>query len=135
MSFWSKIKPKKSWLKHVWTGAKIANTVTKFIPIIGLPSQVIDILRGTIAVVEARGGKAKAKKAILLALPLLKDLGLDKIPVKKLHLGVELLLDPDVAGDFDYADFMERVEAKRKAGFTDEEIEILRALDRMLGGE
>ena len=134
MSFLSKLKPKKSWLKHLWTGAKIANTVTKFIPIIGLPSQVIDILRGTIAVVEARGGKAKAKKAILLALPLLKDAGLS-IPVKKLHLGVELLLDPDVVGAFDYGDFMERVEAKRKSGFTEEEIEILRALDRMLEGE
>lgn len=129
MGFWSKLKPKKSWLGKIWTGTKIAAQVSEFIPIVGLPATAVKILKGTIAVAEARGGKNKATSAVVLALPLLRELGLDKIPTHKLHLGVELLLDPDIThGEFDYSDFIKRVEAKRKEGFTKEEEEILKAL-------
>ncbi len=81
---------------------KGAIKVASFVPIPGLKPHVqaraLSLIRAGVAVAEAEGGKDKAVAAVETILPVLKDAGID-LPVKKIKLLVELLLDSDVGGD------------------------------------
>jgi hypothetical protein len=123
----------KNIAKYGWKGVKIASQHADLLPVVGAPVIVAKVLKGTMAIAEARGGKNKAISAVLLAVPLLQELGLDKIPKQKLHLIVELLRDPDFnEGEFDYPDLEAKAKEMRDKGWSKEQEELLQAIENAM---
>jgi hypothetical protein len=123
--------------KGAWVGVKFAGTHSEFLEFIPLPGVapiVKRILKSTMAVAEARGGKNKAKLAVLLALSQLRDLDLDtKVPIRKLHQIVEILLDPEITSDgYDFPDLEERAEAVKANGFEPDAEAALKMIEEMI---
>lgn len=124
--------------KGIWSGVKFAgkNTaIIDFIPIPGVAPLVKNALKGAMAVAEARGGKNKAKLAVLLALSQLRDMEVDikKIPMRKLHQIVEILLDPEITeGGYAFPDLEERAEEVKARGWDPDEEAALRMIEDLI---
>ena len=124
--------------KGAWVGVKVAGKhadYLDFLPLPGIAPVVKRVLKGTMAVAEARGGKNKAKLAVLLAMTQLRDLEIDirKIPMRKLHQIVELLLDPEIVdGEYAFPDLEERSEAIKERGFDPGVESVIRMVEEMI---
>jgi hypothetical protein len=122
--------------KGAWAGVKFAGrnpALLDFIPIPGVAPLVKRILKGTMAVAEARGGKNKAKLAVLLAMAQLRDIDIERIPMRKLHQIVEILLDPEIVdGEYAFPDLTERAEAVKARGWDPDEEAALRMIEEMI---
>jgi hypothetical protein len=131
LGFLKKLKPSKKWLKGIYTGVKFAGQYADILPVVGIPAIAIKTIRGTMALVEAKGAKHKAKMAVLLALPILKKANVN-LPTQKLNLIVELLRDPDIMEglyDFNLAGEADKVASE---GLSAEQLALIEALEKRL---
>lgn len=99
MGFLSGLKKVGNALKVV---GKHAVVVAGFIPIPGVPpalqAKALSLIKAGVAVAEAKGGKGKAETALAVIIPALNEAGID-LPVKKVNLLMELILDEDYQED------------------------------------
>lgn len=105
--------------------AKNADEALPLLQLVGVPIPGLQIIKAAMVVAEAKGGKNKVETAIEEILPALRAEGIN-IPVKKIRLAMELLLDQDTDGmtgedevwTFDVE--AEAEELKARAGILDE---------------
>lgn len=105
--------------------AKHADEALPLLQLVGVPIPGLQIIKAAMVVAEAKGGKNKVETAIAEILPALQAEGIN-VPIKKIRLAMELLLDQDtdgMVGEDEVWTFnveSEAAELKARAGLLDE---------------
>ncbi len=87
---------------HAKNVGKHALQVSEFVPIPFVPPVALDLIRAAIATTEAKGGKGKLETALAQIIPALNAAGVP-LPVKRINLAIDLLLDEDInSGSFEF---------------------------------
>lgn len=105
--------------------AKNAGQALPLLQLVGIPIPGLQIIKAAMLIAETKGGKNKVETAIEEILPALRAEGID-VPIKKIRLAMELLLDKDTDGmegedevwTFDVE--TEAEELKKRAGLLEE---------------
>lgn len=79
---------------RIWTGAKV---VVPIVSMLGIPFPALPIIKAGMRIAEQRGGKQKMEVALEEIFPALEAAGID-LPVKKVRLAIELMLEPSTNG-------------------------------------
>jgi hypothetical protein len=79
---------------RIWQGAKV---VVPLASMLGIPIPALPLIKAGMLIAEQRGGKQKMEVALEEILPALEQAGIE-LPVRKVRLAIELMLDPETNG-------------------------------------